>query len=185
MSIVVIEGSNGVGKTTIIDYLSREYNIISKKSVPDWFRKYITFARSCEPNIQKQIYLIGHEANYIESKDNNDYVFDRFAYSTIIRLNYQLNKSIEETINEILMLNIRLKQIFYITASKEMIKKRLANRNNFQFNERFYEYENKVYLQLSQIYDIINIINNDANLSNTLNQINHIIYSKKLFLRKE
>ena len=28
MSIVVIEGSNGVGKTTIIDYLSKEYDII-------------------------------------------------------------------------------------------------------------------------------------------------------------
>lgn len=67
MSIVVIEGSNGVGKTTIIDYLSKEYDIISKKSIPDWFRKYIVFARSCEPNIQKNIYLIGHEANYNES----------------------------------------------------------------------------------------------------------------------
>ena len=119
MSIVVIEGSNGVGKTTIIDYLSKEYDIISKKSIPDWFRKYIIFARSCEPNIQKRIYLIGHEANYNESNDNKDYVFDRFVYSTIIRLNYQLNKSVNETINEILTLNLKPKQIFYITANKE------------------------------------------------------------------
>ena len=184
MSIVVIEGSNGVGKTTIIDYLSKEYDIISKKSIPDWFRKYIVFARSCEPNIQKRIYLIGHEANYNESNDNKDYVFDRFVYSTIIRLNYQLNKSVNETINEILTLNLKPKQIFYITANKETIKERLSIRNNYQFNEEFYKYENEVYSQLSQFYDIINVINNDANLDNTLDEINNIICRKKLFLRK-
>ena len=184
MSIVVIEGSNGVGKTTIIDYLSKKYDIISKKSVSDWFRKYIEFARSCEPNIQKQIYLIGHEANYYESNDNKDYVFDRFAYSTIIRLNYQLNKSVNETTNEILTLNLKPKQIFYITANKKTIQERLAIRNNFQFNENFYEYENQVYLQLSQIYDIISIINNDTNLDNAINEIDNIINRKKLFLRK-
>lgn len=184
MSIVVIEGSNGVGKTTIIDYLSKEYDIISKKSVPDWFRKYIEFARSCEPNIQKQIYLIGHEANYYESNDSKNYIFDRFVYSTIIRLNYQLNKSVNETINEILSLNLKPKQIFYITANKENIKNRLRIRDNFQFDEKFYEYENQVYSQLSQIYDIINIINNDTNFNNAISEIDNIIYRKKLFLRK-
>ena len=184
MAIVVIEGSNGVGKSTIIDYLSKEYNIISKKSIPDWFRKYIDFARDCEPNIQKQIYLIGHEANYYESNDGKDYVFDRFVYSTIIRLNYQLNKSVNETTNEILALNLKIKQIFYITATKETIRKRLIIRDDIQFNEKFYEYENQVYSQLSQIYDIISIINNDNNLNNATNEIDNIIYRKKLFLRK-
>lgn len=96
------------------------------------------------------------EANYNESNDNKDYVFDRLVYSTIIRLNYQLNKSINETINEILTLNLKPKQIFYITANKEPIKERLSIRNDFQFNEGFYEYENEVYSQLSQFYDIIN-----------------------------
>lgn len=185
MGIVVIEGSNGVGKTTIIDYLTKKYNIISKKSIPDWFRKYIEFARSCEPNLQKQIYLIGHEANYYESSDNKDYVFDRFVYSTIIRLNYQLNKSINETINEILALNLKPKQIFYITTNKEFIRKRLEIRDSFQFDEKFYEYENQVYSQLSQIYDIINVINNNGSLNDATNEIDNIICRKKLLLKKE
>lgn len=184
MGIVVIEGSNGVGKTTIIDYLSKEYDIIPKKSIPDWFRKYIEFARSCEPNVQKQIYLIGHEANYYESNDNRDYVFDRFTFSTIIRLNYQLNKSINETVNEILTLNLEPKHIFYITANKETIKHRLAIRNNFNFDEKFYDYENEVYLQLSKIYDIINVVNNDSNLDDAIKKIENVIEEKRLFLRK-
>lgn len=96
-------------------------------------------------------------------------------------MNYQLNKSIDETINENLKLDLKPKQIFYITANKETIKKRLIIRNDFQFDEEFYNYENQIYSQLSQIYDIISVVSNDAALTNTIDEINNIICRKKVF----
>ena len=56
MSVVVIEGSNGVGKSTIISYLEEMYELNVRKSIPDWFRKYLDIARKCEPNLQKKIF---------------------------------------------------------------------------------------------------------------------------------
>ena len=58
MSIIVIEGSNGAGKTTVIKNMQIRYNFVSSKSVPDWYRKYIPFARNLAPELQKQVYII-------------------------------------------------------------------------------------------------------------------------------
>lgn len=184
MSIIVIEGSNGVGKSTIIKYLEKKYDVISKKSIPDWFRKYIIYARTCEPNIQKKIYLIGHEANFQESKDNKNYIFDRFYYSTIIRLNYQLGKSISETINEILKIDFLPKQIFYITANEKIIEHRLLERDNSNFDLNFYKYENEVYKQLLTLCDIINLVDNSYDIDDTIIKISNIISNKNLMVRK-
>ena len=100
MSLIVIEGSNGSGKTEIVNRMTKKYDIIDKKSIPDWYRSEIEFARKCPFDIQKEIYLYGHKANYLECDKEQNYIFDRYAYSTIIRINYELGKPVEETINE-------------------------------------------------------------------------------------
>lgn len=78
MSIV---GKELVGKTTIASKICHKYDMVSVKSVHDWFRKYIDFARSCPLEIQKEIYKIGHAANYFSCCKTNNYLFDRFVYT--------------------------------------------------------------------------------------------------------
>ena len=79
MSLIVIEGSNGSGKTEIVNRMTKKYDIIDKKSIPDWYRSEIEFARKCPFDIQKEIYLYGHKANYLECDKEQNYIFDRYA----------------------------------------------------------------------------------------------------------
>lgn len=145
MSIIVIEGSNGTGKTTVIKEMQREYNFVSSKSVPEWFRKYIPFARSLTPELQKYVYMIGHKANNLSLDERPDYIFDRSFCSTIIRLNYELKKSVFETVQEISDVQINSDVIIHLKTNKKLILNRLTERNCFVFDSLFFEYENEVF----------------------------------------
>lgn len=58
--------------------MKNRYQFISKKLVPDWYRTYIPYARMLKLEIQKRMYMIGYEANYMSFKSEEDYVVDRF-----------------------------------------------------------------------------------------------------------
>lgn len=184
MSLIIIEGSNGSGKTEVINRITQKYDIIDKKSIPEWYRSEIEFARKCPFDIQKTIYLYGHEANYLECDKELNYIFDRYAYSTIIRINYELKKKVEETINEILSFKYKADLIIVLKSNKEELKKRLTARCNFDFNEDFYNYENQIYERLSTICDIMFIVNNDGNIDDTIEIISGII-SQNVRVRKK
>lgn len=184
MSVIVIEGSNGTGKTTVIKKMHENYNFISSKSIPDWFRKYIRFARNLTPELQKQVYMIGHEANYLSFDAKRDYILDRFFYSTIIRLNYQLKKSVFDTVIEILNIQINPNIIIYLKTDKNLVLNRLIERKDFIFDSMFFEYENEVFDQLSQKYDKMVIIENNGNIDTTISEINNKLQSNKIFLKR-
>jgi len=182
MSVIVFEGTHGAGKSTTIEKLNEKYNLECRKSIPDWFRKYLQFARGLEPVSQKKVYMIGHEANYLSLDENKDYVLDRFFYTTIIRLNYDLHKSIEETVREILNINLEPAAVIYLKAEKEIILKRLKARDNYPFDEDFFEYEYKIFMQLNKTYDKIIIIDNSSNIDDTIKQIDKELEVKHLTL---
>lgn len=184
MSLIVIEGSNGSGKTDIISRVIEKYDIIDKKSIPDWYRSKLEFARKCPFDMQKDIYLCGHKANYLECNKEENYIFDRYVYSTIIRINYELKKQIDETINEILNYENKADLIIVLKSNKDEIKKRLAARNNFDFNEDFYNYENQIYEQLSKISDIMFIVDNNGDIDDTIETISNIVEQKIDFRKK-
>ena len=184
MSLIVIEGSNGSGKTEIVNRMTKKYDIIDKKSIPDWYRSEIEFARKCPFDIQKEIYLYGHKANYLECDKEQNYIFDRYAYSTIIRINYELGKPVEETINEIINYKYKPDLIIILKSNKEKIKKRLVPRYNFDFNEDFYNYENQIYEYLSTICDIMFIVNNNGNIDDTIEIMSSII-NQNIKVRKK
>lgn len=175
MSIIVVEGSNGSGKSTIIDKITNYYDIVSMKSVPGWFREYIEFARSCPLKIQKEIYRIGHDANYFNCSSSNNYIFDRFIYTTIIRINYELDVSIEDTVNEILSYKNIPNILFVLRTNPNQIQKRLKERGNFYFDYDFYNYENKVFMLLSEKTDIIYFIDNNNNISSAVSNMCNVI----------
>ena len=184
MSIIVIEGSNGAGKTTVIKNMQIRYNFVSSKSVPDWYRKYIPFARSLAPELQKQVYMIGHEANYLSFNEDENYVLDRFFYSTIIRLNYELKRSVSDTVNEILKIQILPDIVIYLNTDKKIVLNRLIKREGFTFDDILFEYENEVFKQLSKKCDTMIIVDNNNNINNTINEIDNELRLKKILLKR-
>ena len=184
MSIIVMEGSNGAGKTTIIKNMQINYDFISAKSIPDWYRKYIPFARSLPSELQKKVYMIGHEANYISFNKNNDYILDRFYYSTIIRLNYDLKKTVSDTVNEILEIQMLPDIVIYLDVNKNLVLNRLFKRDDYVFDSNFFEYENKVFKCLMENYDKIVSIDNNEDIDISINKITKELESKKIILRR-
>ena len=186
MSFIVMEGSHGAGKSTIIKGMQDRYNLITLKSIPDWYRKYIPFARSLPPQIQKQVYMIGHEANYETLQKNKDYILDRFFYTTIIRLNYELGITPNESIKEMLSINMIPNIVFYLNANKEIVLKRLNTRGDICiFDEKFFKYENETYRQLSTVSDKIISVNNDNTIDETLDVIDNHLHNNKILLRRK
>lgn len=183
MSVIVMEGTHCAGKSTVIDELTNRYDLISRKSIPDWFRKYLEFARSLEPDPQKKVYMIGHEANYTSFMPNCDYILDRFFYTTIVRLNYDLNKSTNDTVDEILSIPLEPSVVIYLKAEKDLIAKRLQSRGNYQFNNNFFEYEYQIFKQLSEIYDKIIIVDNSGSLDDTIKRIDEELKVKQITLK--
>lgn len=171
MSIIAIEGSNCSGKSTLIDYLVKYYNFKSSKSVPEWFRPYIPFARELQPQIQRKIYEIGHIAAYYNAlKEKKCTIFDRCYFSTYIRLSYQESKTVNECVDQIASFHYKPDLIIVLTVPKEIMEQRLVERNK-QFNQDFFEYENSVYLQLSLKYDNIILVDNSKNIKFCTNEI--------------
>lgn len=103
---------------------------------------------------------------------------DRYYYSTIIRINYGLGLSPEETVTEILSLKNIPDIIFLLQANLDLVKKRLAERDNFIFDIIFYNYENEVFRYLSNKCDIIYAIDNSNDVDLTVNKISSIIDEK-------
>jgi len=186
MSLIVFEGSHGAGKSTIIKNMEERYDLISLKSIPDWYRKYIPFARSLEPEIQKQVYLIGHEANYESLENDKDYIFDRFFYTTIIRLNYELGKTPNETVEEIFKICMFPDLVINLYTNKETMINRLTKRgDSYLFDTDFYYYENEVYRQLSENSDKIISVSNDNDINCTINEIEKCLQKNKVLLRRK
>ena len=170
--------------TIEIKNMQIRYHFVSSKSVPDWYRKYIPFARNLAPELQKQVYMIGHEANYLSFNANEDYVLDRFFYSTIIRLNYELKRSVSDTVNEILEIQILPDIVIYLNTDKKIVLNRLIKRENFIFDDVFFEYENEVFKYLSQKCDKMIIVDNNNNIDNTVNEIDNELRLKKILLKR-
>lgn len=185
MSVIVMEGSHGAGKSTMIKNMEERYDLVSLKSIPDWFRKYLSFARSLPPDIQKQVYLIGHDANYVTFQDDKDYILDRYYYTTIIRLNYELQKDPDYTVKEILDINIKPDIVFYLKIDKDTLISRLTDRGDcYLFDSDFFDYENEIYGQLCQKSDRIILVNNQDNVDVTINEIDRHLQKQKVLLRR-
>lgn len=93
--IIVLEGSRWSGKSTVIEYIKNDLNFNVSKFVPNWFRGFIPYARCRNSEVQGKNYEIGHMAVYNEAiNSKSNYVFDRWQYTTHIRLCYNEMKSI-------------------------------------------------------------------------------------------
>ena len=179
--IVVIEGTHYSGKSTTIKYYCENSNFKESKSVPDWFRQYIPYARSLDNFNQKKVYEIGHLAAYYDAKKSeSNYMFDRWIFTTIIRLNFADKIPYEKTVEQILNLTIMPDLILILSASEQLIKERAILRdNNFDFNQEFYNYENNVFSTLKKDKRFV-IINNEGNIIDTFETIDNVLSNKNI-----
>ena len=198
--LIVFEGIEGSGKTTLINYVSR--NLKKKK---------INFIKIREPggniNSEKIRNLILNRNNkfntftdlmlYFASRSENiDLVIkknykkkiiliDRFVDSTTAYQHYGmgLDKSLIERINKILLKNIKPNIIFLNIISMKNLSKRLSvrrSKNRYdKFKTKFYQKVQKGYLKLAKNkpnYTIIDSNDNlDDNKKKVLNKILRLI----------
>ena len=198
--LIVFEGIEGSGKTTLINYVSR--NLKKKK---------INFIKIREPggniNSEKIRNLILNRNNkfntftdlmlYFASRSENiDLVIkknykkkiiliDRFVDSTTAYQHYGmgLDKSLIERINKILLKNIKPNIVFLNIISMQNLSKRLSvrrNKNRYdKFKTKFYQKVQKGYLKLAKNkpnYTIIDSNDNlDDNKKKVLNKILRLI----------
>ena len=184
MSIVVLEGSNGTGKSTIIKLLNEKYFFNSTKSIPDWYRDITSKARKMDPISQKDIYMKGHRFRYETLPKDYDVIMDRFFYTTVIRLNYDLKISPEETVKEINSIKMHPDLMIYLKTDKKLILKRLQERGDFTFNPEFFDYETEIYEQLCKNNDKMVIVDNNKTKQETVEQIEKELESHKILLKR-
>tara|TARA_Y100000591_G_C21841823_1_gene706089 strand:- start:1591 stop:2208 length:618 start_codon:yes stop_codon:yes gene_type:complete len=198
--LIVFEGIEGSGKTTLINYVSRYLK-----------KKKINFIRIREPggniNSEKIRNLILNRNNkfntftdlmlYFAARSENIHLvikknykkkiilIDRFADSTTAYQHYGmgLDKSLIERINKILLKNIKPNIIFLNIISMQNLSKRLSarrNKNRYdKFKTKFYQKVQNGYLKLSKNKSYYTIIDSNDNLNNNkkkvLNKILKII----------
>lgn len=179
--IVVVEGSHCSGKSTTIKELCKRTGFFESKSVPQWFRMYIPYARGMDSDNQLKIYEIGHKAAYYEAtQSQEDYIFDRFIYTTIIRLNYDDGISVQETVKQILSFDIHPDVTIILHANLDVIKKRRLERDGtLDFDTKFYQYENEVF-EILQKYERFVIIDNEIDINNTVDNILDVLKNKQI-----
>ncbi len=183
--LIIFEGIEGSGKTTLINYVSAHLK-----------RKKINFIKIREPGGNKNSEMIrklilGKKNNFnsftdlmlyfaarsenIDKVINKNYqkkviLLDRFTDSTIAYQHYGMgiNKYLINYINKILLGKIKPNIVFLNLVSKKNLIKRLSsrkNRNRYDyFKIKFYEKVQKGFIKLSKNSSKYIIVNSDNKL---------------------
>ncbi len=160
--IIVFEGIEGSGKTTLINHLSKYLKKINKKFVKfrepggsknsEKIRKFILNNKS---NLNKKtdllLYLAARSENYekiiIKNYKKKIILIDRFVDSTIAYQHYGMgiNKYLILKINNFILGNIKPDLTFLNLVNKNNLKLRLKKRVNKNKYDKFtYSFYNKV-----------------------------------------
>ena len=197
--LIVFEGIEGTGKTTLINYLSRYLKrnkisfikirepggnknselirklILNKKNKFNSFTDLMLYFAARSENIEK-----------IVSKHYNKKIIliDRFIDSTMAYQHYGmgLNKSLINNINRILLKKIKPQIIFLSIINEKNLKNRLnlrKNKNRYDsFKINFYKKVQKGFLKLSKNKKNYVLINsNNSLIDNKKKVINKILKS--------
>jgi dTMP kinase len=185
---IVVEGPDGVGKSTICNWLSEEFKYKKFKCMSEPFYSVSKYFEEGEVTSSERFsFLCGEAINnsFIikkELKNGNKIIFDRYYYSSLA-----YSEMIEKGItNDFLFLFKRLPQpdiVFLITADFNTMLKRIEERgdlvilgNKFNKEENYHKLiDNYIHF----INDKLFIINNNSNLETTKATIREIIKSKR------
>lgn len=172
---IAIEGSNGSGKSTCLSLLNVEYKIPIKKSVSEWFYKYIPDVRDMSPESELYFYRAAHVSSVLDSEDNRLQIFDRSIISTIIRICYSNKNTVNEAIdiikNELILPDI----VIVLECSADTCISRIKKRNNLdKFDINLGVYEKNIYKELPKIVKHCFYINTEDTILHIASKINDI-----------
>jgi dTMP kinase len=184
---IVIEGPDGVGKTTICDWISEEFGYKKHKCMGATFYKVSNHFEEGKVTASERFsFLCGEAINnsFIikkELKNGNKIIFDRYYYSTLA-----YSEILENGITkDLLFLFNQLPQpdlVFLIIADFKTMLKRIGERGDFEIlGNKFNKEENYRKLinnYMSFINDKLFIINNNDKIEATKAKIREIIKSK-------
>ena len=183
--IIVFEGIEGSGKTTLIKHVVKYFKknkisflsirepggnknsekirklILDKKNKFNAFTDLMLYLASRSENIDKVINKYYH---------NKIILLDRFTDSTVAYQHYgmNLNRSLIENINKILLKNVKPDLVFLNLINKKNLQKRLKlrkNKNRYdKFKINFYNKVQNGYLKISKKNPKYMIINSNKNL---------------------
>ena len=184
---IVVEGPDGVGKSTICNWLSEEFGYKKFKCMSEPFYSISKYFEEGEVTSSERFsFLCGEAINnsFIirkELKNGNKIIFDRYYYSSLA-----YSEIIEKGItNDFLFLFKRLPQpdiVFLITVDFNTMLKRIEERGDLvKLGNKFNKKEN--YLKLIDNYinfitDKLYIISNNDDIKTTKAIIREIINSK-------
>tara|TARA_B100000029_G_scaffold267004_1_gene262826 strand:- start:5663 stop:6280 length:618 start_codon:yes stop_codon:yes gene_type:complete len=191
--LIVFEGIEGTGKTTLINYVTR---YLSKNKISfikirepggsknsELIRKLILNKKNkFNPFTDLMLYFAGRSEN-IEKIINKYYkkriiIIDRFTDSTLAYQHYGMhqNKFLINNINKFLLKKIKPKIIFLNTINKKNLKKRLNLRKN---KNRYDNFKIKFYLKVQKGF--LKIAKNKKNYI-LINSNNKLVNNKKIVL---
>ncbi len=199
--LIVFEGIEGSGKTTLIDHVAKNLKkkklkfikirepggnnnselirklILNKNNKFNSFTDLMLYFAARNENIHKVI-----KKNY----NKNIILMDRFTDSTLAYQHYGmgLDKNLIDKINKILLKKIKPQAVFVNVVSEKNLKKRLnlrKNKNRYDnFNINFYKKVQKGFLKLSKNRDNYFIIDSnkklDENKNIVLNKVLKLIF---------
>ena len=160
--IIVFEGIEGSGKTTLINHLSKYFKKVNKKFIKfrepggsknsEKIRKFILNNKSNLNNkTDLLLYLAARSENYekiiIKNYKKKIILIDRFVDSTIAYQHYGMgiNKYLILKINNFILGNIKPDLTFLNLVNKNNLKLRLKKRVNKNKYDKFtYSFYNKV-----------------------------------------
>ena len=199
--LIVFEGIEGSGKTTLIDHIAKNLKkkklkfikirepggnnnselirklILNKNNKFNSFTDLMLYFAARNENIHKVI-----KKNY----NKKIILMDRFTDSTLAYQHYGmgLDKNLIDKINKILLKKIKPQAVFVNVVSEKNLKKRLnlrKNKNRYDnFNINFYKKVQRGFLKLSKNRDNYFIIDSnkklDENKNIVLNKVLKLIF---------
>tara|TARA_B100001540_G_scaffold309149_1_gene324900 strand:- start:1534 stop:2151 length:618 start_codon:yes stop_codon:yes gene_type:complete len=199
--LIVFEGIEGSGKTTLIDHVAKNLKkkklkfikirepggnnnselirklILNKNNKFNSFTDLMLYFAARNENIHKVI-----KKNY----NKKIILMDRFTDSTLAYQHYGmgLDKNLIDKINKILLKKIKPRAVFVNVVSEKNLKKRLnlrKNKNRYDnFNINFYKKVQRGFLKLSKNRDNYFIIDSnkklDENKNIVLNKVLKLIF---------
>ncbi len=198
--LIVFEGVEGSGKTTLINHIS---NILKKKKIKfvkirepggsknsELIRKLILRKNNDFNSFTDLFLYLAARSENIEKIIRKNYnkriiLLDRFIDSTIAYQHYgmNLNKNLIKIINKLLLVNIKPHLIFLNIVSMKNLSLRLKNRKNKnrydRFNIKFYNRVQNGFIKISKNKKNYIIIDSNKDITNNkklvLNNILNLI----------
>ena len=187
LPFIVIEGPDGVGKTTFCQWISEEFGYKKHKCMGETFYKVSNHFEEGKVSASERFsFLCGEAINnsFIikkELQNGNKIIFDRYYYSTLA-----YSEILENGITkDLLFLFNQLPQpdlVFLITADFKTMLKRIEERGDFEILENKFNKEENYHKLINNYMTFINdksfIINNNGEIEATKATIREIIKSK-------